>query len=331
MKLPKLSIKEKASVFFAVLALSGFGIQFTNPELKNPPVTGRLAAPKEVVQIYERACYDCHSNETQLAWYDKIAPISWKVFADVREARSRFNFSEWNKLTVKEQQSLLWETVNAVLSKKMPLPSYLSAHPQAHISDAELEVIKKYVNSLQNNKPADSYPKATSNREAHFELTNQLTRRYSDSTPVALNGVKYVAGYRNWQVISSTNRFDNYTIRIVYGNEIAVKAIRENKINPFPDGATIVKIVWNKIVDKDGNVRTGTFSAEQVMTRDDQRYPKTGGWGFAIFNGQRLLPAGKTPMFDAQCFNCHKLLASDNGYVFNIPLKNSDLERKNIR
>jgi hypothetical protein len=332
MKLPKLSIKEKASVIFAVLALFGFGIQFTNPELKNPPVTGRLAAPKEVMQIYERACYDCHSNETQLAWYDKIAPVSWKVFADVRQARSRLNFSEWNKLTVKEQESILWETVNAILTKKMPLPDYLYAHPQANISTTELGILKKYVNSFQNSKKPDSASKAAATLAGNFQSTNhRFTSGSSDSIPVALNGVKYVDNYKHWQVISSTNRFDNNTMRIVYGNEIAVKAIRENRINPFPNGATIVKIVWNKIVDKDGNVRTGTFSAEQVMTKDDQQYPKTGGWGFAIFNGQRLLPAGKTPMFDAQCFNCHKMLASDNGYVFNIPLKNSDLERKNIR
>ena len=317
MKLPRLSGKEKASVFFVIMVLLGLGIQLINPKLNSPPVTGKLTAPKEIAQIYERACYDCHSNETQLAWYDKIAPISWKVFADVREARSRFNFSEWNKLSSKEQQSILWETVNAVLAKKMPLPSYLAAHPRARISVAELEVLKRYVKSLHYNKPVDS------------DLTNHShTRASSDSTPVALNGVKYVVGYRNWQVISSTNRFDNYTMRIVYGNEIAVKAIRENKINPFPNGATIVKIVWNKMADKDGNVRTGTFSAEQVMTKDEQRYPKTGGWGFAIFNGQRLLPAGKTPMFDVQCFNCHKLMASDNGDVFNIPLKNEDMEQK---
>eukprot|EP01037_Dinobryon_pediforme_P000864 gene864-869_t len=253
MKLPKLSIKEKASVFFAVLALFGFGIQFTNPELKNPPVTGRLVAPKEVMQIYERACYDCHSNETQLTWYDKIAPVSWKVFADVRKARSRFNFSEWNKLTVKEQESILWETVNAILTKKMPLPDYLYAHPQANISTTELGILKKYVNSFQNSKKPDSASKAAATLAGNFQSTNhRFTSGSSDSIPVALNGVKYVDNYKHWQ----------------------------------------------------------------VMTKDDQQYPKTGGWGFAIFNGQRLLPAGKTPMFDAQCFNCHKMLASDNGYVF---------------
>lgn len=50
-------------------------IQVGNPEIKNPPVTGKLAAPKEVTRIFERACYDCHSNETRLKWYDKVAPV----------------------------------------------------------------------------------------------------------------------------------------------------------------------------------------------------------------------------------------------------------------
>lgn len=61
------------------------------------------------------------------------------------------------------------------------------------------------------------------------------------------------------------------------------------------------------------------------MTKDDEKYGKTGGWGFAIFNGLKLIPTGTTPLFENDCFNCHKQQASDNGYVFNIPLKNSEL------
>jgi len=43
-------------------------------------------------------------------------------------------------------------------------------------------------------------------------------------------------------------------MRIVYGNAITVKTIMEGKIHPIPNSASIAKVVWNKIEDKDGNV-----------------------------------------------------------------------------
>ena len=42
------------------------------------------------------ACYDCHSNESQPLWFEKIAPLSWWITNHVDEGRSALNFSEWN-------------------------------------------------------------------------------------------------------------------------------------------------------------------------------------------------------------------------------------------
>ncbi len=44
-------------------------IQFVHVEQINPPVTGEIQAPEEVMQILRKACYDCHSNETVWPWY----------------------------------------------------------------------------------------------------------------------------------------------------------------------------------------------------------------------------------------------------------------------
>jgi hypothetical protein len=304
-------------------------LQFITPQIKNPPVAGKPATPKDVTRIFERACYDCHSNETQLKWFDKIVPASWEVSNDVEEARSRFNFSEWDKLSKADQQVILWKAVNAVITGKMPLPSYVALHPETNVTSADIETLKKYINSLPNNKPdndsaAQVSANAADNERQHYHGESEATK----TIPVALNGVRYVTGYQNWQVISTTNRFDNNTMRIVYGNDITVKAIKENNINPFPNGATIVKVVWNKIEDKDDLIRAGAFNAVQIMIKDEKKYPRTGGWGFAIFNGLKLVPTGKTALFENDCFNCHKLQASDNGYVFNIPLKDRELDTK---
>jgi hypothetical protein len=56
-------------------------IQFIRPEISHPQVTADLAAPPEVKRILRNSCYDCHSNETGLAWFDQIAPAYWLVQA----------------------------------------------------------------------------------------------------------------------------------------------------------------------------------------------------------------------------------------------------------
>ena len=74
------------------------GIQFIRPKLDDPPVTAELQAPAEIKQILRVSCYNCHSNETELSWFDEPAPAYWIVARDVREGRKHLNFSEIAKL-----------------------------------------------------------------------------------------------------------------------------------------------------------------------------------------------------------------------------------------
>ncbi len=324
----RMSGKIKTIVVGLIVLVLWLSAQLLTPGIPDRPVTGALLAQKDITKIFRRACYDCHSNETRLQWYDKIAPVSWIVASDVREARSRLNFSEWDKVSARDQEILLWESLNQVLSGNMPLHSYKAMHPEAKISNEELESMKRYVISLPNGRPLNDSLRAVAISAAGAELKQFQSQGYAcpKIMPVALNGVKYVSGYRKWQVISTTNRFDNNSIRIVYGNQIAVNYIRRNKIGAFPNGATIVKVVWNKIEDKYGNIVTGTLGSVQIMTKDDGKFANTGGWGFGFFNGLKLTPMGAHASFDKTCFNCHKQFTRDNGYLFNIPLKNSDLD-----
>ena len=68
-----------------------------------------------------------------------------------------------------------------------------------------------------------------------------------------------------------------------------------------------------------------------MVIKDDKKHPKTGGWGFAIFSGLKLVPAGQTALFENDCINCHTMQAGENDGVFNLPLKNSEPDNpKNI-
>ena len=43
-----------------------------------------------------RACYSCHSNETEVLPFEQVAPIHWYINNHVQEGRAALNFSEWH-------------------------------------------------------------------------------------------------------------------------------------------------------------------------------------------------------------------------------------------
>ncbi|HVK82947.1 MAG TPA: heme-binding domain-containing protein [Kofleriaceae bacterium] len=99
----------------------------------NPPMTAEPSwnAPGTRA-LAQRACFDCHSNETRWPWYSHVAPVSWLVQADVDEGRRVLNFSEWTRAYEEAPES--GETVR---EQEMPPRSYLLLHPEARLSDAE--------------------------------------------------------------------------------------------------------------------------------------------------------------------------------------------------
>ena len=53
----------------------------------------------ETQQLAQDACFDCHSYQTELPWYGRVAPVSWVVARHVQEGREAFNFSTWQANT----------------------------------------------------------------------------------------------------------------------------------------------------------------------------------------------------------------------------------------
>jgi len=56
----------------------------------------------------------------------------------------------------------------------------------------------------------------------------------------APTGVTIPKGYRNWQVVAPSQRDDKDEIRVILGNNIAMKAYQAKTL-PFPDGAILAK------------------------------------------------------------------------------------------
>lgn len=124
------------------------GIQLVPVTRDNPPVTAPIQWPAEMDAVARRACFDCHSNETDWPWYSKVAPMSWVVTHHVHEGRGEMNFSEWASYPQKRQAKLArdaWEEVN---EGEMPLSEYVQAHAEARLTDADKAVIRAWSESI---------------------------------------------------------------------------------------------------------------------------------------------------------------------------------------
>ena len=135
----------------------------------------------------------------------------------------------------------------------------------------------------------------------------------------ALFDVKIPTGYRDWRLISVAHEEGNLNdLRAVLGNNIALKAYRENAL-PFPDGAIIARLAWKYVPSEENNKVFGhpqSFIAGdptnvQFMVKNSKRYAATGGWGFAQFNdGQPVDATGLSG-----CYGCH-VPVKDRDFVF---------------
>jgi hypothetical protein len=126
----------------AGLAAAFVAMQLVPVSRENPPVEEDVAAPAEVASVLRRACYDCHSHETRWPWYSRVAPASWLVAGDVREGRSRLNFSRWNRLDEGKRAHARKEVGEVVVEGEMPLRAYLVTHPDAKLTPADVETLR---------------------------------------------------------------------------------------------------------------------------------------------------------------------------------------------
>jgi hypothetical protein len=110
--------------------------------------TQEIQAPKEIMNILKRSCYDCHSSEVKEPWYYTVAPISWMVQTHIKNGRKVVNFSEWNSYN-REKQFKVIEKLPKSIVIRMPMPSYLWLHKEAELTANEKELLKDWAKKLK--------------------------------------------------------------------------------------------------------------------------------------------------------------------------------------
>ena len=131
--------------FLLILVAIFIGIQFVRPE-KNvsaqAPGPDHLLvlhpAPDEVKAILERACYDCHSNNTRYPWYAHVQPVAWWLNDHIQEGKEHFSIVEFGAYPKKRQLHKLEELIEELEEDKMPLPNYRRLHAEARLTAEEV-------------------------------------------------------------------------------------------------------------------------------------------------------------------------------------------------
>ena len=289
-------------------------MQAVRPSLGTPAGPQQaMAVPPHVQEILQRRCYACHSDEPRLVWFDQIAPAYWLVAKDVKDARAHLNFSELGTKPAGVQRAELFEAVNQIQFGTMPLPRYLAAHRGAGVTAEELADLKAYL------APFAAAGPTVEGGDVVAAPVAGMSAGPAKAASLSLNGVPFFPDYKQWRLMSTTDRGDNKTLRMIAGNDIAVQAAESRAIHPWPDGSVFAKITVASVDDGAGHISAGKFVQVEFMVKDAKKYGATKGWGYARYRGDELKPYGADAHFDRECVGCHEPMR-DNDYVYTTPI-----------
>jgi len=95
-------------------------------------------------------------------------------------------------------------------------------------------------------------------------------------------------GYEDWPAVSSARQDEILKVIVANPKMIAAyKAGVPGNDRAFPEGSMIVKLQWKQKKSTEAQFPVDVpdfFTQAFVMEKDSKRFPKTGGWGYAVFN-----------------------------------------------
>jgi hypothetical protein len=292
-----------------ILAIVFLALQLVRPGITDKPASAELQVPQNVREILDRSCYSCHSDQRRLSWFDQVVPPYWLVRHDVLKARGRLNFSTLGAQPEATQKAALYEAVNMIRLGAMPLPQFTTVHPDAKVSREELRTLEAYL------VPWSAAPRsAEAEIGAGGAMAGSLT-----NVKLELNGVPIDPDFENWKPISTTDRGDNNSLRLILANNIAIEAAHSGNISPWPNGSRLAKIAWQQELGPDGLIHPGRFIQVELMLKDASGYKKTDGWGWGRWRGLDLKPYGHNASFVNECTGCH-IPVRGNDYVYTLPI-----------
>ena len=128
----------------AVIAVASLATAPTESGRSLEPLLLGAQIDPHVLSIIQRSCHDCHSEATRYPWYSYVAPVSFLIRHDVLEGRRHLNLSRWQEYSLVRKQRSLSEIANQVKDREMPLREYTWFHPDAKLSDSDVDALFRW-------------------------------------------------------------------------------------------------------------------------------------------------------------------------------------------
>jgi hypothetical protein len=96
------------------------------------------------------ACANCHSNQTQVLWFEHVAPIKWYITNHVEDGRRALNVSEWHTAA-----GNVHDITRVIRDGSMP-PSYYTyfgLHSESKLTSAEKTALINGMNATAASDP----------------------------------------------------------------------------------------------------------------------------------------------------------------------------------
>lgn len=126
-------------------------------------VVALYSTPELVTTILQKACNDCHSENTIYPWYSKIQPAMAFMSDHVKDGKKHLNFDLYGTYSLRRQFNKFEELVEVIEKDEMPLTSYTLIHRDAVLNAEEKEVLKTWARAnmqqMKTQYPADSLVK----------------------------------------------------------------------------------------------------------------------------------------------------------------------------
>jgi hypothetical protein len=127
-------------------------------------------------------------------------------------------------------------------------------------------------------------------------------------------------GYEDWSVVSSA-RTDE-VLKVIVANPTMINAYKAGTPGngqAFPEGSRIVKLQWKQKKSTEAPFVVevpDVFKQVFVMEKDSKRFPKTGGWGYAVFNYDAAADKFTADPAPADCGNTCHIAVKSKDYIF---------------
>jgi Cytochrome P460 len=143
--------------------------------------------------------------------------------------------------------------------------------------------------------------------------------KYSLKTPSGMAFSDF-RGYEDWSVVSSA-RTDE-VLKVIVANPTMINAYKAGvpgNGQPFPDGSKIAKLQWKPKKSTEAPFVVDvpdTFTQAFVMEKDSKRFPKSGGWGYALFNYEAASDKFTADPSPSDCGNTCHIAVKAKDYIF---------------